>query len=191
MAETPELVANATQQDADKPRAGWYASQGRFARDPGAAAAAGRTGGPRAAAVRKKRRLMRDAARDLLAMDPGSLPGVDALAAILAGAGASDSTVADALLLAQALKAAKGDTEAARFVRDTSGERPADQINLIAGEVIDANSVAELSDAELEALAAGAGPAQALPAAAGVALPVALDAAQAPGPVAAKGPEDP
>ena len=184
-------MAEDKQRDDSAPKNGFEAQQGAFARDPEAARRAGALGGPKGAATRKRRRLMRDAARDLLAMDPGSLPGVDALAAILAGAGASDSTVADALLLAQALKAAKGDTEAARFVRDTSGERPADHINLIAGEVIDADSVAELSDSELEALAAGAEPAQALPAAAGVVLPVAPDAAPAPGTVAAQCSEEP
>ena len=58
------------------------------------------------------------------------------------------------MLLAQFLRAAKGDTDAARFVRDTSGEKPSVDIAVSATDrVIDAESVAEMSDAELALLA--------------------------------------
>lgn len=171
-----------SQQDATTPKNGFERSQGRFARDTEAARAAGRKGGPRGNQTKHKRRLMRDAARDLLAMDPALLPGVEALAEILAGAGASEKTMADALLLAQALKAARGDTEAARFVRDTAGERPADQINLVPGEVVDAAAVAEMTDAQLAELAAARDP-EALPADVDVAPGVAPAAETEPEPV--------
>lgn len=173
-------VTKVTEQHADtKPQNGFELSQGRFARDPEAARIAGAKGGPKGAATRKKRRLMREAARDLLALDPALLPGVETLADILAGTGATEQTLADALLLAQALKAARGDTEAARFVRDTAGERPADQINLVPGEVVDVDAVAEMTDAQLAELAAARDP-EALPAAVDVAPGVAPAAEQEP-----------
>jgi hypothetical protein len=134
-------------------------SQGRFARDHAAASAAGKVGGVKAAETRRRRGALREAARALLAVSPDRLPGVEDLADVLRLAGIEGATMADAVALAQVLKAAKGDTEAARFIRDTSGERPADQLQVIPGEVIDAESVAGLSDEELAELASATAPA--------------------------------
>ena len=155
-------------------------SQGRFARDPAAASAAGKIGAQKAAAVKRRRGALREAARALLAVSPDRLPGVEDLAEALRLAGIEGATMADAVTLAQVLKAARGDTEAARFIRDTSGERPADQLQVIPGEVIDAGTVAELSDEELAQLAAEQAP-PVLPEAADVAPPVAPGAELEPG----------
>lgn len=154
------------------------ASQGRFAREPGAAAAAGSIGGRKSGEARRKRRMMRDAARDILNLSAGKLPGADALAQALQAAGIDAATVADALVLAQALRAAGGDTEAARYIRDTAGERPADLLQVSAADHVDAETVLDMTDEELAELAAGRQPA-ALPAA-DVAFDVAAEADAAP-----------
>jgi len=156
----------------------FLARQGSWGADPAAASAAGKVGSQRSAAVKRKRRMMRDAARDILSMSAGKLPSAEKLAGVLQAAGIDAATVADALVLAQALKAAQGDTEAARYIRDTAGERPADLLQVSAADrPIDADSVTELSDEELAQLAEDLKP-EALPApdpagnvAAGVALP--------------------
>ena len=147
-------------------------SQGRFARDPAAASAAGKIGAQKAAAVKRRRGALREAARALLALSPDRLPGAEDLAEALHLAGIQEATMAEALTLAQMIKAARGDTEAYRAIRDTSGERPADQLQVIPGEVIDAGTVAELSDEELAQLAAEQAP-PVLPEAADVAPAVA------------------
>ena len=153
-------------------------SQGRFARDKAAASAAGKVGAQKAAAVKRRRGALREAARSLLALSPDRLPGAEELAEALHMAGVEDATMAEALTLAQMIKAARGDTEAYRAIRDTSGERPADQVHVLAGEIVDADTVSGLSDSELAELAAGAGPS--LPAGADVAPDVALPAAGVP-----------
>lgn len=67
-----------------------------------------------------------------------------------------DATVAAGILFAQARKAMHGDTEAARFVRDTAGQRPVD--GLLVGRIEDKPfetiDLAELSDDDLKRLAA-------------------------------------
>lgn len=60
----------------------------------------------------------------------------------------------NAVSLAQIVNACKGETEAARFVRDTMGEKPTEQYNLgVSGKPIKALDLSSLSDEELEALA--------------------------------------
>jgi hypothetical protein len=68
--------------------------------------------------------------------------------------GVDEITGSDVLLLAQYLRAAKGDTDAFKAIRDTSGEKPSVDIAVSATDrVIDAESVSEMSDAELALLA--------------------------------------
>lgn len=60
----------------------------------------------------------------------------------------------DALALAQIIKAIKGDTDAARFVRDTIGEKPRDELD-IGGSLdrpIASLDMSKLSDDELRRL---------------------------------------
>lgn len=186
-----ETVTKVTEQDdnvTEVTNHGWYKdnpafmeSRGRLARVPGAAAAAGAVGGRKSGETRRKRAALREAARALLAVSPERIPGAEDLAEVLRVAGIDDATMAEALTLAQVLKAARGDTEAFKTLRDTSGERPVDLLHVSTGEVVDADTVGDLTDSELAELAAGAD----------VALPVAPAQDPGPGTVEAQGPEDP
>lgn len=65
-----------------------------------------------------------------------------------------DMTFGSAMALAQARKALTGDTEAARYLRDTVGEKPTEQYNLaVSDKPIKALDLSGMSDEELEALA--------------------------------------
>jgi hypothetical protein len=128
-------------------------SQGRFARDPAAASAAGKIGGPRAAAAYKRKNTLRKALAALLDTPARQIPGLEEAADALEAAGV-DPTGADAVVYMQLIKAGRGDTDAARFVRDTVGERPSQAVELSASErTVDADAVADLTDDELAALA--------------------------------------
>lgn len=74
--------------------------------------------------VRRKKRAMRDLARDILDM---KLKTEDDIRAELESRGI-EQTEAAAVLLAQLTRARAGDTEAARFLRDTSGQKPVDNV---------------------------------------------------------------
>lgn len=156
--------------DKDKTRAlnpAFVASQGRFARDREAAREAGKKGGAALQDMGRRRRKLRDALGTLLAMPVDEAAPVETVARaadVLRALGVEDPTGADAVALAQFVKAVAGDTEAARYVRDTAGERPADQVSIIPGELVDADSVAQLTDAELAELAGNVAPDVALPA---------------------------
>lgn len=134
-------------------------SQGRFARDPVAAKEAALLGGEATRRSFAKRRTLREAARTLLntpltQATESNDSVLTAATAMLQAFGVEDPTGADALMLAQFVKACKGDTEASRFVRDTAGERPSDQVHLIATDrPIDADSLQEMTDEELALLA--------------------------------------
>lgn len=136
-------------------------SQGRFARDPKAAKECAVLGGKKVQQMYAKRRTLREAARTLLNASLSSVSTEDnavlaAAADMLRAFGVDDPTGADALMLAQFSKACKGDTEAARYIRDTSGERPSDQVQIIAGDrPIDGELVESLTDAQLAELAGG------------------------------------
>ena len=61
-----------------------------------------------------------------------------------------DPTFENALTLSVLLKAALGDVEAIRFVRDTLGEKPTEQYNLsVSDKPIQALNLAEYSDQQL------------------------------------------
>lgn len=88
---------------------------------------------------------LRDAANTLL-NHALTLPEEDESAEMLRSMGLDAPTGADALLLGQYLKALKGDTAAAKYVRDAAME-PAQR------EDGAAEDLSDLSDAELAALA--------------------------------------
>ena len=144
-------------------------SQGRFARDPVAARECAILGGKKVQQMYQKRRTLREAARALLNASLSSVTTEDnavlsAAADMLRAFGVEDPTGSDALMLAQFVKACKGDTEAARYVRDTAGERPADQVNISTGDKpIDGEMVQSLTDEELALLAGNCDSAVALP----------------------------
>ena len=113
-----------------------------------------RKGAQAAAAVRRRKKLMRESIQMVL-----QAPVVDdAIRQRLQELGL-DSTVQDAIMLAVSGKAQSGDVEAARFLRDTVGEKPAD--GLVVGAV-DAEALAQfdlsqLSNEQLARLAMAAG----------------------------------
>lgn len=75
--------------------------------------------------ARRRRKAMREIARTMLDTE---LRANDELRKLLNDRGFEDFTEAAAIILAQMNKARNGDTEAAKFLRDTSGQRPADQL---------------------------------------------------------------
>jgi hypothetical protein len=65
-----------------------------------------------------------------------------------------EDTYGAAVVLAQAAKAVAGDTEAARYLRDTLGEKPTESYNLAVSDTpIKALDLSGMTDEELEALA--------------------------------------
>ena len=100
--------------------------------------------------VRRKKKAMRELARDILDLQ---LADEDDVRAELKKRGV-EQTEAAALLLAQLTRARAGDTEAARFLRDTSGQKPVD--NVAIGNLDDKPfatlDLSSLSEAELKSL---------------------------------------
>jgi len=81
-------------------------------------------GGKRGAETARKKKAMRELARAILDLD---LKSSDEIAKELKERGIPQ-TEAAAVLLAQLTRARTGDTEAARFLRDTSGQKPVDNV---------------------------------------------------------------
>lgn len=108
-----------------------------------------------------KRRLMRDAMKDILSSGLIDLDGDEQIAAIKAAlmqAGIEDPTNADAISMAVGVKALKGEVEAARFVRDTSGEKPVQGVEVgnLDDRPFEHINLAELTDEQLFQMAAEA-----------------------------------
>ena len=100
-------------------------------------------------AKQRRHRAMREVLQQLMSMDTTN----EAMRDLLQQLGL-EPTNDNAVSLAQIVNACRGETEAARFVRDTLGEKPTEQYNLgISGKPIKALDLSKLSDAELEALA--------------------------------------
>lgn len=83
-----------------------------------------RKGGRMGSEVRRKKKAMRELARDILDTD---LATEDEIRAELEARGIAQ-TEAAAVIFAQLKRARTGDTEAARFLRDTSGQKPVDNV---------------------------------------------------------------
>lgn len=100
-------------------------------------------------AKQRRHRAMREVLQQLMTLDTTD----ERMHELLTTLGL-EPTNDNAVSLAQIVNACKGETEAARFVRDTMGEKPTEQYNLgISGKPIKALDLSKLSDAELEALA--------------------------------------
>ena len=109
----------------------------------------GRKGGLASAAAREKKKLMRETLTELLMSD--AVP--EEIKSALAGAGVKID-IQGAILLAMSRKAMSGDVEAARFVRDTVGQKPTETFNLaLSDKPVQSLNLAEHSDEELQALA--------------------------------------
>jgi hypothetical protein len=99
--------------------------------------------------ARRKYRVMRDLLKQVMLLDVSDPAMAEAMVQL-----GLEPTRANAIALSTVTKAGDGDIEAARFVRDTVGEKPTDTYNLgIAGKPIKSLDLSTLSDAELEALA--------------------------------------
>lgn len=109
-----------------------------------------RRAGKASAAGRRRYKTMRETLRVLLSLDVTD----PKMAEVLKDLGL-DPSFSNAIGLSVIQKAATlGDVEAARFARDTVGEKPTEAFNLgISNSPVKALDLAKLSDAELEALA--------------------------------------
>ena len=98
---------------------------------------------------RRRMKAQREILRDLMRTDCAD----EAVAEALISAGMEPS-IANAINFAVLRKAQTGDIEAARYVRDTIGEKPTETTApQISNQPIRALDLTQLSDAELEALA--------------------------------------
>lgn len=109
-----------------------------------------RRAGLASAESRKKYKTFRECMQTILSLEVSD----EALRAELEKMGL-DPSYSNAISMAAIRKAAAaGDIEAARFTRDTVGEKPTEALNLgITGKPVKALDLSQLSDEELEALA--------------------------------------
>lgn len=111
-------------------------------------------GGKVAAQRYKERRKIRDALIDILAAPAATTD--ETLAEVCKLYGIEDPKQADALALKMVLKAIKdGDVEAAKFARDTSGEKPTTGVEVgnLDDKPFESINLSELSDEELQRMA--------------------------------------
>lgn len=109
-----------------------------------------RMGGIASGKVRREKKAMKDTLATLLAMPlkDGVAEDLDEIKSI-ASLNGKNITVQEAIMLAQVKKAVKGDTRAAEFIRDSSGNKLKEGLE-ISGEVN--NPLAGLTTEELKAL---------------------------------------
>jgi hypothetical protein len=107
-------------------------------------------GGIASGKVRREKKAMKDTLATLLSMPlkDGMADDIDQIKSI-ASLNGKNITVQEAIMLAQIKKAVKGDTKAAEFVRDSSGNKLKEGIE-ITGEIN--NPFAELSTEDLKKL---------------------------------------
>lgn len=109
-------------------------------------------GGRKSGEVRRRKKNLREVTRALL--EASALPDTDPeLLAALEAAGL-DKDNQGVMMLAAMRKAEAGDIEASRFVRDTSGQAPSQQVELggIDGKPIEVMDLSGLSTEELNKL---------------------------------------
>lgn len=100
--------------------------------------------------ARRKRKRLRETLSDVLS---AHVTAEDVLAA-LEGSGFEKPTHQEALIYAAVARAERGDIEAARFVRDTVGERPSEALQVaFADAPVRAWDLSQMSDDDLQAAA--------------------------------------
>lgn len=116
-------------------------------------AACGKLGGIRSGETKRRKKAMKESLDILLSMPlkSGKQCDVESVKNFAALKG-KNITVEQAMLIAQIQKALKGDTQALTFLRDTSGQKPEDNLNVV-GQVDVSNPYDELTVDELKALA--------------------------------------
>lgn len=143
--------------DEKKKKEPWGGKQGRNFRDltPEERSANARKAQLRSTEVQNYHRSLRKAAQILLWHPLKRVPEESEIVLTMRRMGIEDPTGADAVMLAQYIKARRGDTDAARFLRDTAGEKPSQQVEVnLLEKPLDAIDFAALDDEQLEALAA-------------------------------------
>ena len=95
-------------------------------------------GGIASGKARREKKMMRETLETLLTLtikdgDAASIENIKSLAEIKG----KNITVQDAIMLVQIQKAMKGDTRAAEYVRDTSGNRVKEEIDISTDMVVD------------------------------------------------------
>ena len=98
---------------------------------------------------RRQRKTMREGFKEALKAGVTDASMEEALKAI-----GRERTMQNAILLAAIGKAMTGDIEAARFVRDTIGEKPTEALQISAVQDVQRMDVSGLTDAELQAIIA-------------------------------------
>lgn len=88
----------------------------------------GKKGGIKSGKARKERKAMKETAEMILGLTlkDGTVTDLEDIQS-MAAANGKNITVQDAIILKQAQKALKGDIRAAKFIRDTSGNRPTNE----------------------------------------------------------------
>lgn len=125
----------------------------KFDFTPEERSANGRQGGVASGEAKRKKKTMRAV---MQAMLDCTMPEAEKAAALQALG--FDGTFRDGITLAMIEKAAKGDVEAGRFVRDTIGEKPREGVDLsIEDKPIEAIDMSKLTDEQLQQLAAQRG----------------------------------
>lgn len=91
----------------------------------------GRKGGLASVKARREKKAMKDNLASLLSMSlkSGKIADVDTIKNFAALNG-KNVTVQDAILIKQVQKAMKGDTKAAEFIRDLSGNKPGSSLDI-------------------------------------------------------------
>lgn len=111
------------------------------------AAEMGRKGGIKSQKLRKEKKTMREIAEMILNMPLYSGKGTDADdIKNLAAAKGKNISVETAIIIAQAQKAMKGDTQAASWLRDTAGQKPTDKVEADIGTMVVFSGEDELED---------------------------------------------
>jgi hypothetical protein len=110
----------------------------------------GRLGGIASGKAKREKKAMKDTLATLLSMPlkDGMADDIEEIQSI-ASLNGKNITVQEAIMLAQIKKAVKGDTRAAEFVRDSSGNKPKEGVE-ISGDIN--NPLAGLSTEELKKL---------------------------------------
>lgn len=112
----------------------------------------GRKGGLASGVSKQKRKMLREVLNDLLPMEIKD----EELRTALESRGL-EPTHEVAVAFAAIQRAERGDIEAARFIRDTRGEKPTENKNIAVGSIMDtpiqAMDLSTLSDEQLYALA--------------------------------------
>ena len=120
-------------------------------RSPEERRAFGAAGGRASGAARRRYRTMREILRQILTMETTDEQRLAALKAL-----GLDGTYAESIQLTMSAKAEAGDVEAARFVRDTVGEKPREALEVgnLDDKPFEALDLSQLTEAQLRELAA-------------------------------------